>query len=87
MTTIQCTAAQHGATINDLAERGLIDPVEFTAPDGVRRIANSMWAMHDWLTAIGYYKQPGSAPIIYHLSPASPPDAGASQAASASLSS
>lgn len=38
---LKSTAAQHGATINDLAERGL--------------------------KATGYYEQPGSAAIVYHL--------------------
>lgn len=71
MSPIKSTDAQHGATINDLAERGLIEPVEFTAPDGVRRIANSMWAAHDWTRATGYYQRPGSAPIVYHFGPPS----------------
>lgn len=64
---LKCTAALHGATINDLADRGLIERVEFTAPDGIRRTANSMWAAHDWIKATGYYERPGSAPIVYHL--------------------
>lgn len=61
---IKCTAPQHGATINDLAARGLIAPVEFTAPDGVRRKANSMWAASDWLKSHGHYD--GKRPIVYH---------------------
>lgn len=64
---LKSTTAMHGATINDLAEQGEIKPVEFTAPDGVRRIANSMWAAHDWIKSTGYYERPGSAPIVYHL--------------------
>ena len=27
MKVLKCTAAQHGATINELAERGVIEPV------------------------------------------------------------
>lgn len=64
---LKCTTAPHGATINDLASRGVIAPIEFTAPDGVRRIANSIWAAHDWIKATGYYERPGSPPIVYHL--------------------
>lgn len=68
---LKSTAAQHGATINDLAERGLIHPVAFTAPDGICREANSMWAAHDWIKSTGYYDRPGSAPIVYHFEGAS----------------
>ena len=67
MTVIKSTDAQHADTVNFLADRGLIKPVDFTPPDGIRRTANSMWAAHDWLRATGYYKRPGSAPIEYHL--------------------
>lgn len=62
---LKCTAAQHGASINDLAERGIIEPIEFTAPNGERRRANSAWAAYDWLKANGHYEH-GKAPIVYH---------------------
>ena len=69
MIVLKCTAAHHGATINDLAERGLIEPVEFTAPDDVRRAANSMWAASDWLKAHGYHGDTarGNKRIVYHF--------------------
>ena len=71
VTVLKCTAATHADTINGLAELGLIEPVEFTAPDGVRRAANSMWAASDWLKANGYHGDKDSArgnkPIIYHF--------------------
>lgn len=65
-TVLKCTAAQHGATINSLAARGLIAPVSFTAPDGTRHTANSAWAAYDWLKANGHYDH-GKQPIVYHL--------------------
>lgn len=69
MSMLKCTAAHHGATINDLAERGLIEPVEFTAPDNIRRVANSMWAASDWLKAHGFHGDSarGNKPIAYHF--------------------
>lgn len=69
MSIIKCTAANHSATINDLAARGLIKPVEFTAPDDVRRMANSMWAASDWLKAHGFHGDVarGNKPIVYHF--------------------
>jgi hypothetical protein len=63
---IICESSQHSATINDLAKRGVIKLVEFTAPDGVRRIANSVWAASDWLKEKKFYAA-GNKPIIYHL--------------------
>jgi hypothetical protein len=66
MPILKVTSSQHGATLNDLAERGVIAPVEFTAPDGVRRVANSAWAASDWLKLNGFYA-PGNKPIVYHL--------------------
>ena len=44
----------HANTINRLAEEGKIEPLEFTAPDGVRRKANSFAAAYDWLVMNGY---------------------------------
>lgn len=73
MTPVKSTHPQHGATINDLADRGLIQPVEFIAPDGIPRVANSMWAAHDWIKATGYYQRPGSPPIVYRFDLASVP--------------
>lgn len=63
---IKATLSEHKETINYLASEGKIAPIEFTAPDGIRRQANSMWAASDWLKTNGYY-QPNEKPIIYHL--------------------
>lgn len=63
---LQCTAATHSNSINALAERGLIAPVSFTAPDGTRHVANSAWAAYDYLHANGHYEH-GKKPIVYHL--------------------
>jgi hypothetical protein len=70
---LKCTAPQHGSAINELAERGVIAPIAFTAPDGIRRVANSAWAAYDWLHTAGHpwldasgHYAPGNKPIVYH---------------------
>lgn len=51
---ITCQDIQHGATINDLAERGVIAPVRFTYKDH-HHTANSVWAATEWLKRNGAY--------------------------------
>jgi hypothetical protein len=64
---IKATISEHSGTINSLASDGKIAPVEFTAPDGIRRKANSCWAASDWLKTNGWYDRSGCAPTIWHL--------------------
>lgn len=56
--TSQCEI--HGATINSLAERGILKPVKIRDPRDRRRIAmtfNSMLTYCDWKKRNGKYKE------------------------------
>lgn len=64
---IKASLSEHKDTINSLAEEGKIQPVEFTAPDGMRRRANSCWAATDWLKTNGFYDAPNGHITIWHL--------------------
>lgn len=59
MNIIIATIGSHAATINDLCQRGIINPCAFTItyPDGseITRYANSVWAATDWLKTNGIY--------------------------------
>lgn len=63
MITSKC--AQHGATINDLAASGKIEPVSFVTPDGVLHEANSCWAATEYLKTNGYYDGEVKRPITW----------------------
>lgn len=64
---IEATTTEHSGTINELAREGKIRPVAFTAPDGVRREANSVWAASDWLKTNGYYDGKPRPPVAWHF--------------------
>lgn len=60
---ILCANAQHGAAINHIALK--MAPVVFTTPDGVRHVANSVWAATGYLFDNGWYKQ--TRPVIWDI--------------------
>lgn len=73
MRMITSSDGKLGETINALANEGKIAPVSFTAPDGVRRKANSCHAAHDWMKEQGFFQRDemgwiiSQAPIVYHV--------------------
>ena len=61
---ILCTMANHGQTINSLAEEGKIQPVNFCV-NGVWRTANSLWAATHWLLLEKHYEM--KSHIVWQL--------------------
>jgi hypothetical protein len=53
---IKADLDDHAATINALAERGILKPAAFEL-DGKRYDANSHWAATDWLKKHGLHKE------------------------------
>lgn len=63
-TVLKASGDEHAAAVNDLAERGIIEPVTFEF-GGQTYVANSIWAATGWLKSQGYYKSPPVEIVIF----------------------